>query len=204
MELKLSPCTAKTRFRNLPSRPAVLPLRRPQRRRKRTASSSKGRMFLSRSAHWLIRLRTVSQSLRLACSWRQIRAYAFSSGRKKSFSKGSWERMNAAVSSPAFHAVPCGEETRSAKPRRSSSRHRSSDAGSTFPVSSASSSMKRERPARCNAKTWAICCEVNTDFPFITDKDGACFTQGKNDMSFSVPWQQAFRTPDERNGNEVR
>ncbi|MFQ9865880.1 MAG: hypothetical protein ACLRWP_01510 [Bilophila wadsworthia] len=37
--------------------------------------------------------------------------------------------MNAAVSSPAFHAVPCGEETRSAKPRRSSSRHRSSDAG---------------------------------------------------------------------------
>lgn len=92
--------------------------------------------------------------------------------------------MNAAVSSPAFHAVPCGEETRSAKPRRSSSRHRSSDAGSTFPVSSASSSMKRERPARCNAKTWAICCEVNTDFPFITDKDGACFTQGKNDMSF--------------------
>ena len=112
--------------------------------------------------------------------------------------------MNAAVSSPAFHAVPCGEETRSAKPRRSSSRHRSSDAGSTFPVSSASSSMKRERPARCNAKTWAICCEVNTDFPFITDKDGACFTQGKNDMSFSVPWQQAFRTPDERNGNEMR
>ena len=97
-----------------------------------------------------------------------------------------------------------GEETRSAKPRRSSSRHRSSDAGSTFPVSSASSSMKRERPARCNAKTWAICCEVNTDFPFITDKDGACFTQVKNDMSFSVPWQQAFRTPDERNGNEMR
>ena len=77
MELKLSPCTAKTRFRNLPSRPAVLPLRRPQRRRKRTASSSKGRMFLSRSAHWLIRLRTVSQSLRLACSWRQIRHMPF-------------------------------------------------------------------------------------------------------------------------------
>lgn len=93
--------------------------------------------------------------------------------------------MNVAASLPAFHAVPCGEGTRTASPRRSISRHRSSDAGSTLPVSSASSSIKRERPARCNARTWAICCEVNTDFPFITDKDGACFTQGKT-INYSV------------------
>ena len=46
----------------------------------------------------------------------------------------------------------------------------------TFPVSSASSSMKRERSARCNAKTpWAICCRGQHGFPFITDKGWGLF-----------------------------